>query len=160
MLVLKIAAGIVLAVVVLAVGCSVLVSEGLEEAAAPVADDPVYEDAAVAETGLDEIEEAAPPPSPAWDPPAGFETWEDGIAWRYVQDPDCDYGGCWQVEVVTRDGCPDGLYVALNILDGETVVGTTNDLIGSVAPDEVARLTLTTFEEGPRSGRLTEITCY
>lgn len=103
-------------------------------------------------------------PVPVWDPPAGFALWAgaETVAWRWVEDPACGYGRCWQVEVVTRDGCPNGLYVSMNVLDGAgVVVDYTNDSLNSLEAEQTARLTLTELSDEPsRKGRITEINCY
>lgn len=100
-----------------------------------------------------------------WEPPRGYKLWRGAgtVAWRWVENPTCDYGRCWQVEIVTRDGCPDGLYASLNIVDSSyAVIDYTNDSLDSLGPEQVARLTLTHLDdgEGEYQGELTEINCY
>lgn len=112
----------------------------------------------VAESNPDPVVE-----EPPWDPPAGFGRWKgsDNVAWRWVEDAACRGDYCWQVEVVTRDGCADGLYVSLNLLKGETVIDYTNDRLNAIEPEQVARLTLSEYgDHGAVTGRITEISCY
>ncbi len=82
------------------------------------------------------------------------------MAWVWVDNPSCDYFTCWQIRVLSRDGCPDGVYAELNILSGDTVIGYTNDSLGYLGPGETALLTLTDTNENSTSGRLTDLTCY
>lgn len=98
-----------------------------------------------------------------WAPPVSFEYWDADptVAYRWVDDPDCpSYSGCWQMELVSRDGCGGGLYVAMNKLEGDTVVGYTNDSLPSLEPRQIARLTFTSTEDEQRlRGRVAEIVC-
>jgi hypothetical protein len=106
-LTLKIASGLILAVILLA-GCS--------------------------------TEESAGPVEEPWVPPAGFESWSDTIAYRWVEVPACNDGPCSHFEVATRDGCPNSLNITLRG-DGESVAILT-DRVGPLKPDQVSRLTL------------------
>lgn len=116
------------------------------------------------------VSEPVPEPEIAaedtWAPPEGFTYWRDDgtVAWRWVEGLDCpSYSdGCWHVDVVTRDGCPDGVYVSLNKLNAdETVVGYTNDTLPVLEAGQVGRLTLTaSSDDGEVSGRVAEIDCH
>jgi hypothetical protein len=92
--------------------------------------------------------------------PRGFYEWDDNVAWRWVDDPYCDYFTCWQMRVTTRDGCPSGLYAEINIKRGGTVVDYSNDALGSLGPGETALLEFTDTSESGGTGFLTEINCY
>ena len=46
---------------------------------------------------------------------------DDNIAWRWAtsKETNCSYssGSCWAAMVITRDGCPSGIYAEIAILD-------------------------------------------
>jgi hypothetical protein len=92
--------------------------------------------------------------------PRGFYEWSDNLAWQWVDNPSCDYFTCWQMRVVTRDGCPSGLYAEINIKRGGTVVDYSNDALGSLGPGETALLEFTDASDSGGTGSLTEIDCY
>jgi hypothetical protein len=96
--------------------------------------------------------------------PEGYTEWDGGIAWEWIDHNDCGYssGYCWGIHVITRDGCPSGLYAEINILSGATVVDYANDSLGSLAPGTVAKLDFVSFEEGQGDlrGSVTKINCY
>jgi len=53
--------------------------------------------------------------------PVGFYLWSDdsNIAWKWTTDSE-DYNGCddciyWTVDVISKYGCPSGVYGSLNI---------------------------------------------
>lgn len=96
-----------------------------------------------------------------WSPPAGFTAWSGDrtIAYRWEDDGECIMGGCWHMTVITKDGCPNALYVELSTLSGSTVVGFTNDSVGSVRGGERARLSFENTDNASKA-RLSEITCY
>lgn len=93
--------------------------------------------------------------------PREFTEWDDNIAWQWVDDPSCDYFSCSQMIVIARDGCPSGLYAEVNFKSGGTVVGYSNDALGSLGAGENAILTFTdTSDYGSVTTWLTEINCY
>lgn len=96
--------------------------------------------------------------------PRGWNSWDEGVAWRWIDGADCGYsfGYCWQIEVIARDGCADGIYAEMSILSGGTVTDYSNDTLGSLGPGERGRLDFEHFGEGEGtlSGRITEIDCH
>jgi hypothetical protein len=87
--------------------------------------------------------------------------WNANVSYQWVVHPSCSYyDSCWQIDVKARRGCPNGLYVSINILKSKRVVGYTNDALDSLTPNQVGRLTLGTSETGTVSGHLTKIDCY
>jgi len=103
------------------------------------------------------------PDSPAWTPPSGFTRYDAGAGYRWIEPGagDCISDKCWAMEVVTRAGCPNSLYVELSLVDSSgTAVGYTNDVAGVVAAGQKARLTFDSFEPSAHEARLTELTCY
>ena len=103
------------------------------------------------------------PDPPAWTVPAGFTRFDAGTGYRWIEpvSGDCIADKCWAMEVVTRAGCPNSLYVELSLVDSSgTAVGYTNDVAGVVAAGQKARLTFDSFEPSAHEARLTELTCY
>ena len=51
--------------------------------------------------------------------PSGFTAWstDSNIAWKWAEKDNCDNYACLTAEFISRDGCPSGLYAALNWLD-------------------------------------------
>ena len=98
--------------------------------------------------------------------PKGYESYSEHIAWRWDPDPgsspDCVYGAtCWGAYVMTKSGCPNGLYVEGNILSGGVVIDYTNDLLPSLEAFDIARMTFTTYDPpGDATLRLTDVNCY
>lgn len=133
-LILKIAAGIVLAVVVLAFGCTALVSTDTTDVA-ELTDD-YSTDAA--------IEEELP-----------------SATWEWVDKPVCGLDArCWQIRVSSDDGCPNGLYAELNLLDeAGTVIDYTNDSLGVLPPATSAVLTFETYNAAAAKGDVAQVTC-
>lgn len=140
MLVLKIAGGIILAVLLLAVGCSVLVTASEDEIGAEFAR---AEEEFAASVAAEEEERAA------------------SIEWEWVEDPDCDSGTrCWQIAVSSADGCPDGVYAELNVLDeNDAVIDYTNDTLGVLQPGQTAILTFDYYGDGAESGQVAKVDC-
>lgn len=100
----------------------------------------------------------------SWDIPAGFEraVADPDIAYRWMENPTCLLDSCWGLEVVAREGCPGGLYIELTTLtpDG-TVVGFTNDSVGSVSYGGKARMVFDNVDrdQGATKARVDEISC-
>lgn len=94
--------------------------------------------------------------------PRGFASWDDNVAYQWVDDASCDYFACVQVRVITQFGCESGLYAEANIKSGGTVIDFTNDSLGSLGSGEIALLTFTDTSDdaGSHSIDLTEINCY
>ena len=101
--------------------------------------------------------------------PEGYNEWllDQNVAWRWQATSEfrCTYSGidgrCFGIEVVTRDGCPDSLYVELSLIDANgAAIGFTNDTAGAILPGQHAKLVLDTFEMSAVQGRVTQITCY
>lgn len=122
-----------------------------------------------AEPAADEARDASED-VPAWTP-QGFDNYDDSsgsaVWWRWVAPGyvTCsEYAtSCWQIEVVSEYGCPNGLYAALNFLDAnQTAVGYTNASLPALVSEQVGRLTFDRVEENgaPRTGQIAEISCY
>jgi hypothetical protein len=88
----------------------------------------------------------------------------DNVAWRWgtSSETNCTYssGSCWSVMIITRDGCPSGIYAELAILDrSEVQIDYTNDSTTSVPPNTKVKLTFDTFNEEADTARIGEISC-
>lgn len=95
--------------------------------------------------------------------PNGFSVYDDNVAYKWILGNRCGYssGRCWGIRVVSREGCPNGLYAEVNIVNGSTVVDYTNDSLGSLLPGYVAKLDFFTFRENPTlDAELTKLECY
>lgn len=110
----------------------------------------------------------APRPAPTtqavvtWSPPAGFEktSQDPSVAARWMDDVNCTGESCWGIEIVAHEGCPDGLYVELSILDSSgAAIGYTNDKVGAIQRGGRAKLTFDSYEAGADKARLTEVSC-
>ena len=96
--------------------------------------------------------------------PRGFFELTDGLAGKWVdgaRDP-CGYGPLcwyWTLDVVAKDGCPSGLYLEANLLDGGTVVDWTNDSVPALAQGEKARMQFWTYNRGVDDLSLAKASC-
>ena len=62
--------------------------------------------------------------------------------------------------VITRDGCPSGIYAEISILDKSDVqIDYTNDSTSAVLPNSKVKLTFDTFNEEAETARIGEIGC-
>lgn len=86
----------------------------------------------------------------------------EGVEYKWVDNPKCDYGGCMQLRVTPRvQSCTGGLYVAVNVLDSSgTIIGYSNDLLPSVALGQQALLTFPILEDAADSVQIAEVKCY
>ncbi len=101
----------------------------------------------------------------SWDSswaPSGFNVWssDSNIAWKWADKNNCDNYGCISVDFISRDGCPTGLYAALNWLDGnDVVVSYDNATLPSLLPMQTAKLRFDDIQELGESGQMAEINC-
>ena len=89
---------------------------------------------------------------------------DDNIAWRWAttKETNCSYssGSCWAAMVITRDGCPSGIYAEIAILDKAGVqIDYTNDTTTRVLPNTKVKLTFDTFNEQAERAQIGEIRC-
>lgn len=93
----------------------------------------------------------------------GYNPYGTDLAWKWT-DESCGYssGYCWTVRVQTRDGCYGGLYAEINIEKNGTVIGYSNDSLGSLGAGKTAKLEFIHYDRGAGTltGQLTEIRCY
>jgi hypothetical protein len=96
--------------------------------------------------------------------PSGFTVWstDSNIAWKWAEKGSykCDNYGCISVEFISRDGCPTGLYAALNWLDSnDAVVAYDNATLPSLLAMQTAKLRFDDVQELGKSGLMAEINC-
>lgn len=97
--------------------------------------------------------------------PVEFNSWTDdsNIAWRWLDSKEytCSGDGCWGIMVISKNGCQNGLYAEISILDKNDVqVGFTNDSLSSALPMQKSKLIFDTFEKSAHSARISKIHCY
>jgi hypothetical protein len=91
--------------------------------------------------------------------PEGFEAFSADVATKFVRGRGCDYGSCWNYDIVTKRPC-SLLYVEMNIFDSsDSLVDWTNSTARNVVAGEIVKVQMNTFEDAAESGRITEITC-
>ena len=96
--------------------------------------------------------------------PSGFAVWstDSNIAWKWAEKGSykCEDYGCISVEFISRDGCPNGLYAALNWLDSnDAVVSWDNATLPSLLTMQTAKLKFDDVQELGKSGQMAEIEC-
>lgn len=95
--------------------------------------------------------------------PENFDGYGDNLAYRWSTFEGgwpCNSCSFWKVTVMTKDGCPGGIYAELNILKGGTVVGWTNDRIASLRAGQTAVMEFVEYPyRSGSTGQLTEMTC-
>jgi hypothetical protein len=75
--------------------------------------------------------------------PTGFTSWDQEVAYKWVDDPTCDtYSVCAAVQVVANKDCTSNLYAELILQDKNYVqYDYTNDSQGSLSKGSTAELT-------------------
>jgi len=95
--------------------------------------------------------------------PKSYNEYSANVAWKWAEGPDpCGYSRCWYnyIKVISRDGCPSGLYAEVNKLNSSgTVIGWSNDSVPALGPGQKARLVFVTYDPAD-SSTLAEISCY
>ena len=94
--------------------------------------------------------------------PEGYFVATEGVAWKWTNAGSCRYSsfGCWHMDVISQNGCPSGLYAAVNIVDSNgTVVGYTNDSLPGLGAMQKARLEFDNTTNYNQA-QFQEIKCY
>lgn len=101
----------------------------------------------------------ASPTGSTW-PPSGYTSYSNQIAYKSTGGP-CAYRThrCWTLLFVARTGCPNGLYVTLNIFRGNVLVGDAIDVAYVLPPRTPARLTFAPTVSG-HVARFGSVNCY
>jgi len=117
-------------------------------------------------SALDDLLDSDAYDANSWDDswvPMGFTAWSEdsNIAWRWASKNICQDYDCISAEFISQNGCPSGLYAALNWLDSnKLVVSYTNDTIPSLLPMQTAKLRFDDYEDVGKSGQMSTINCY
>lgn len=83
------------------------------------------------------------------------------VYFRFADDEEftCGQWDCTVVVVVTKDGCPNGVYVEASVLQGETVVGLANGTIGALLAREVGTTMLEDISGSGDTFRVSKVKC-
>lgn len=96
--------------------------------------------------------------------PSGFKQWDKEIAFRFVKGIACSYSSaesCSHLEVYTRYGCPNSLYVEVAFENSNgTQVDWGNDTATGLSPGTKALLEFITFDSSATTTNITQIKCY
>ena len=94
--------------------------------------------------------------------PAEFEKWDSNIAYKWVDDPECNaYSVCAAIRVIANVECPNSIYAELILQDKDYVqYDYTNESQGSLTKGSTAELTFN-FEPNERFAhfKLSKISC-
>lgn len=125
-------------------------------------------DLSAIEDFLDEDSLESISPDDSW-VPAGFSLWsqDSNIAWKWTTNSanydECDDCIYWLVDVISRNGCPSGVYGSLNIEKSGVTIDWTNDTVPYLGPMEKARLAFEKYgynDSGSNyQGSLTTLNC-
>lgn len=100
--------------------------------------------------------------------PAGYTeaTWASGsdkIAYKWVErGHDCYSCYQWDINVISKDGCPSSLYAKVNIEKGGVAIGWTNDTLGSLDAGQVGQMRFQFYGDGygTLTASIEEFSCY
>lgn len=95
--------------------------------------------------------------------PIGYDVWESdsNVAWRWAVKNDCDEYDCLTAQFISRYGCPEGFYAAVNWLDaGEAVISYDNSTLPSLNAMQVAKMRFDDRDGSSKTGQIAEIKCY
>ena len=97
--------------------------------------------------------------------PSGYSPYKTDLAVKWVDGaavpPACG-SGCtyWTLQIVSKYGCPGGIYAEVNILDSAgTNIGWTNDTLASLKTGQAGQLQFKTYVKNPKSASIAKITC-
>lgn len=95
--------------------------------------------------------------------PDGYYAWTEdkSVAYKWINGAGNDCYDCryWTLEVVSKNGCYDGLYGEMNIEKNGIVVSYSNDTLNYLGPYQAGRLSFETYIDGNITGDLTELNC-
>jgi hypothetical protein len=101
--------------------------------------------------------------SAPWYPNGYFDVGE-GLAGKWTRDyVDCYGCSYWTLDVVSKNGCPSGVYVEMSILRDGVAVDWTNDSLSSLSPGQKGKLEFRAYLSGSGSnytGSVSESSCY
>ena len=99
--------------------------------------------------------------------PSSYVAWDQdsNVAYKLTEKQKCtsDYG-CLQFSFISKMGCPNGFYAALNWLDGPRPTGAVtsydNSVLPSLPPMQEAKLSFEDIEGNAIDAQMAEIKCY
>jgi hypothetical protein len=96
--------------------------------------------------------------------PEGFNKWDENVVWKWVdRDADCTECVYWHIQILSKNGCPSGVYASINISRNDEVIDWTNDSIPYLSAGQKAVLAFEKYSlSGSGSnyeGELTELNC-
>jgi hypothetical protein len=95
--------------------------------------------------------------------PNKYTAWSSDktIAWKWNNSASSDCYSChyWNIDIVTKYGCTNGVYGELNIERNGVVVSYANDSLSYLGVGDKGRLTFETYEDGSLQGSLVELRC-
>lgn len=86
------------------------------------------------------------------------------IYWKWLSGVSCAQyamNGCWQIEVITRNGCPTGVSVEFSEVQDGTQVGTLYASSGALPPQTPAQIEIDADNGNAAAiqGRISSLTC-
>jgi len=86
----------------------------------------------------------------------------DGVAFKWADNPNCDYFSCFGMTVIADSAnCPNGFYAELNLLDSSgAIVGYTNDSVGSLRLGQKAKLIFNFTDDDVKTAEISKFSCY
>lgn len=96
--------------------------------------------------------------------PKNFSPYGPDLAVKWVDaSADC-FTRCWYwtLDVISRDGCPSGIYGELSIEKNGVAINWTNDTLALLQPGQKGRLQFITYDDRSYggTGSLAELNCY
>jgi len=97
--------------------------------------------------------------------PKNFTPYGSDLALKWIDNAGVDcFSRCWYwtVEVISRDGCPSGLYGEMSIEQNGTAITWTNDSLSRLKPGQKGRMQFITYDDRAYggTGSLSELNCY
>lgn len=96
--------------------------------------------------------------------PEGYDDWGGGIATKWSEDADFECAPesdiCWGVELYTDVACPAGVYIALDLMKGDTKVDVLDATTSPRPAGEYVSLVLgQTTTETDLTANIAEVRC-
>lgn len=100
--------------------------------------------------------------SPPWYP-EGYSSYSTELAYQWVAggpDP-CGSISChyFTMNVTPHFGCPNGVYVEINMTSGGVVVDWSNDTVPALAAGQTAQLQFISYQDNVDSGQVANMSC-
>ena len=87
---------------------------------------------------------------------------DSNIAWRWAKDKevDCDYGSCWGIMILAKDGC-SSMYAEINIFDkNEIQIDWTNESTSIIQPMQKVLLSFSESNDSAQFAQIAELNCH